>query len=85
MSRLDPDLALFVSLAADRLSDAVVSVTDARRAVVDAAELLAAVGVAAPYLGLTTAANLSTQAEQLFDWAHDLGRLSGPDPTTESE
>lgn len=85
MTELDPDVALFVSIAAERLADAVVSLTEARRAVGDAAELLATIGVAAPYLGLTMAEALSTHAEQLFDWAHDLGRLSGPLPASESD
>jgi hypothetical protein len=70
VSPLDPDVALFVGLASERLEDAVVAVTDA-------AALLSAMGVAVPYLNHV--------AVDLFDWTHDLGRLAGTRPTSESD
>ena len=70
MTGLDPDVALFVGIASERLEDAVVAVTDA-------AALLSAMGVAVPYLNHV--------AVDLFDWTHDLGRLAGHRPTSESD
>lgn len=70
MTELDPDVALFVGIASERLKDAVVAVTDA-------AALLSAMGVAVPYL--------THVAVDLFDWTHDLGRLAGLRPDHESE
>jgi len=56
VSPLNPDVALFVGLASERLEDAVVAV---------------------PYLGHV--------AVDLFDWTHDLDRLAGTRPTSESD
>jgi len=67
---LDPDVALFVGLASERLADAVLAITDA-------AALLSAMNVPVPYLNHV--------AVDLFDWTHDLGRLAGLRPTSESD